>query len=103
MMRRSGGLSPKTRHGFNNPMKFVDPRGYWNIPVVGGWQLFSASLKMTSTLNPELQVKDTPKPQTIKLEKKTRTIKMYINGVYKGAKYDDTCISGIDLDFKELP
>jgi RHS repeat-associated protein len=42
-------------YGFGNPMTYIDPSGHWNIPVVSGWQLFSASLNMLSVIDPNLK------------------------------------------------
>lgn len=48
----------------------------------------------------KISLKDTMKPQTIKVNKRSRTVKLIIDEVYKGVKYDDTCLSGLDADFK---
>ncbi|MGE5581086.1 MAG: NADase-type glycan-binding domain-containing protein [Bacillota bacterium] len=47
----------------------------------------------------KVTLKDTSKPQIIPVRKKTRTIRITISEVYKGTKYDDTCLSDVKLEF----
>lgn len=58
--------------------------------------IFSDGNKIKVTL------KDTMKPQLIEVNKRSRTVRIVIDEVYKGMKYDDTCLSGIEIDFKAL-
>ncbi len=39
-------------YGANNPVSNIDPTGHWNIPIVGGLQLFSASLNAFAAVDP---------------------------------------------------
>lgn len=47
----------------------------------------------------KVTLKDTSKPQIIPVRKRTRTIRITISEVYKGTKYDDTCLSDVELEF----
>ncbi len=38
---------------FNNPLNSVDPTGHWNIPVVSGWNLVSASANALAAIDPK--------------------------------------------------
>jgi hypothetical protein len=46
----------------------------------------------------EIELEDTPNFQTFWLPRKTKNFKLTILDVYKGTKYDDTCISGLFSD-----
>lgn len=59
-----------------------------------------ATLVFSDGSKTKITLKDTMKPQIIKVNKKSRTVKLIIDEVYKGVKYDDTCLSGLDIDFK---
>ena len=54
---------------------------------------------MTSKAKKEVLLLDTAKPQYIDLSdfSNNEEIKLVIQSVYKGTKYDDTCIAGIIL------
>ena len=54
---------------------------------------------MTSKAKKEVLLLDTAKPQYIDLSdfSNNEEIKLVIQSVYKGSKYDDTCIAGIIL------
>ncbi len=95
-------------------ISFDDPVSVNVITLVNGYaksdiafncnnRIKKATLEFSDGSQKEILLEDTVKPQTIKIGKKTRTVRIYIKEIYKGTKYDDTCISGIDLDFKELP
>lgn len=58
------------------------------------------TIKITDLLDPEfiltVELKDTPDPQRIELgEEKVRQLQFEIRDVYKGEKWDDTCINFI--------
>jgi RHS repeat-associated protein len=40
-------------YGANNPIINIDPTGHWNIPVVGGWNLVSASANALAAIDPK--------------------------------------------------
>lgn len=60
----------------------------------------TATLEFSDGSKLKITLEDTMKPQIIKVNKRSRKVKLIIDEVYKGVKYDDTCLSGIEIDFK---
>jgi tetratricopeptide (TPR) repeat protein len=60
----------------------------------------NATLIFSDGSKQQISLKDTMEPQKINVNKKSRTVRLIIDAVYKGIKYDDTCLSGMDVDFK---
>lgn len=58
----------------------------------------TATLNFSDGSKTKISLNDSMKPQVIKVNKKSRTIRLVIDEVYKGTKYDDTCLSGADID-----
>lgn len=92
-------------------ISFDDPTQINNITLTNGYtksdvtfknnnRIKNATLIFSDGSKTKIILKDTMKPQTIKVNKKSRTIRIVIDEVYKGIKYDDTCLSGVDIDFK---
>lgn len=60
----------------------------------------TATLEFSDGSKLKITLEDTMNPQIIKVNKRSRKVKLIIDEVYKGVKYDDTCLSGIEIDFK---
>ena len=45
----------------------------------------------------EIELKDTPNPQIFKIAEKCQSIKLVIKEIYKGNKWEDTCINYIKI------
>ena len=89
---------------------FDDPMQVNNLVLTNGYAKSDASfsgnnriktavLQFDDGKSSKVTLKDTPKPQIIPVRKKTRTIRITISEVYKGTKYDDTCLSNVELEF----
>ncbi len=89
---------------------FDDPMQVNNLILTNGYaksdvsfrennRIKTAILQFDDGKNTKVILKDTTKPQIIPVRKKTRTIRITISEVYKGTKYDDTCLSDVDLEF----
>ena len=98
------GIGEWVEFSFDDPMQvnnLVLTNGYAknDISFSGNNRIKTAILQFDDGKSSTVTLKDTPKSQIIPVRKKTRTIRITISEVYKGTKYDDTCLSDVDLEF----
>lgn len=60
----------------------------------------NATLVFSDGSKQAVLLKDTMEPQKISINRNSRTVRLIIDSVYKGTKYDDTCLSEMDINFK---
>lgn len=89
-----------------NGIMIMNGYNYLNADHVGdrffkNSRVKSATLKFSDGTYKKIFLKDTNKYQTIHfLDKRTEYVMLKIDDVYKGTKWDDTCISEINILFK---
>ncbi|MCL6592270.1 MAG: hypothetical protein K6U80_20285 [Firmicutes bacterium] len=90
---------------------FDDPIPVTSINLVNGYaksdttfknnnRIKTVTLEFSDGNKEKISLKDTMEPQTIEIGKTTQKVRVYIDEVYKGTKYDDTCLSEFDVKFE---
>ncbi len=91
-------------------LSFDDPVQIKSLTLINGYaknnvtfknnnRIKTATLKFSDGSKIKITLKDNMKPQKIRVNRKSRVVRLIINEVYEGIKYDDTCLSGLDVDF----
>jgi tetratricopeptide (TPR) repeat protein len=92
---------------------FDDPMPVNTLIIVNGYaksnetfknnnRVKSATIVFSDGSKQKISLQDTMEPQEIKIVKITQKIRISINEVYKGIKYDDTCLSEINVQFNKI-
>jgi hypothetical protein len=101
---KDGGIGEWVEISFDDPVSInaitlINGYAKSDIAFSNNNRVKKATLEFSDGSRKEIFLQDTAKPQTFRIGKKTITIRLYIDEIYKGAKYDDTCLSGIEIDF----
>jgi len=98
------GIGEWVEFSFDDPMQvnsLLITNGYAKSTesFIRNNRIKTATLEFSDGSKSTVTLQDTSKPQTITIRKKTRTIRLIIDEVYKGTMYDDTCLSDMELEF----
>lgn len=98
------GIGEWVEFSFGEPMQInslslVNGYAKSEASFSGNNRIKTAMLQFDDGKSSKVSLKDSSKPQIISVRKKTRTIRLTIFEVYKGTKYDDTCLSDVELEF----
>ena len=77
----------------NGYVNFDKPYLYENNNRVKKFEVYNQDRRKIQEIN----LKDTPDPQIFKIVEPTKSIKLVIKEVYKGNKWDDTCVNFVKI------
>jgi hypothetical protein len=102
---KTSGIGEWTEISFDDPVQINSltlTNGYAKSEEVfkNNNRIKDATLVFSDGSKQPVLLKDTMEPQKINVNRKSRTVRLIIDSVYKGIKFDDTCLSGIDVDFR---
>lgn len=97
------GIGEWVEFSFDDPMQvnsLLITNGYAKSTesFIRNNRIKTATLEFSDGSKSIITLQDTSKPQTIAIRKKTRTIRLIIDAVYRGTMYDDTCLSDVELE-----